>query len=183
MTGLEPATYAMISAAVTVVGTAVSMYGQMQQGNAAADAAEYDAQLRENEAQAILNAREANKQLEHKQHIIALGRDKNAAGSSGAQGFDDIFIDDIYTYESSALIADYNASIGQYNKKGEAASTRFEGQMLKAKSRTDALSTGLQGASRVSGYMGQAAAAKPTTLCGSVPVRETVQGYDGLSGH
>jgi len=142
MTGAEIAVASMI---VTGISTAVSIYGQMQAGDAAEDMAEYDAKLKENEAKSIQYSRDANKKLEDKRKQVALGKDKNAAGSSGAQGFDDIFRDEVATYESESLIADYSASIGVYNKQGEAASTRYEGQALKAKSRTDSLATGLKG--------------------------------------
>ena len=151
MTGAEIAVASMI---VTGISTAVSIYGQIQAGNAAEEQANYDAKIKENEALSIKYARDANKKLEAKRHKIGLGKDKNAAGSSGAAGFDDIFRDDVYTYESSALIADYNASVGQYNKKAAATSIRYEGQALKAKSRTDALATGLKGAGKMMGQYG-----------------------------
>ena len=163
MTGAEIAIASMV---LTAVGTGVAVYGQIQAGNAAKEAAEYDAKLKENEAIAIQHARDANKILEHKQSVIRRGRDENAAGSSGAQGFDDIFRDDVYTYESSALIADYNASIGVYNKKGEAAAIRYEGEALKAKSRTDALATGIQGMGKLADQAQDFKGTQKTTLGG-----------------
>jgi hypothetical protein len=142
-------------AALVVVGTAVSIYGQIQAGKAQKRLAFMNAQRLEAEAKLGLQAREANAKLDKKRFILASGANKAAGGSSGGSGFGAVFVADVAFFGADQLIRDFNAKVFAFSKTAQAQAARYEGEALRLNSINSSIATGFKGAAAaVAGYQG-----------------------------
>jgi hypothetical protein len=167
MTGMETAL--LVGALVAgAAATAVSVYGQIEAGKNAVKLAGRNAEILEAEAQAARDARAAEEDFQRK-HTFARFRldQENEAGKTGTSGFDDIFRDDIVTFETDQLFKNFNTEVFAYSKEANAGAQRFEGAALKQQATIGAIGTGLAGAAAL--MAGGSSLAGSTTL-GGTPV-------------
>jgi hypothetical protein len=144
MTGTE---LLIASIALTTVATGVAVYGQVQAANAQDKNAKFQEELAARNAQAAENARASERIQDRKKFRYFQGRQYATAGASGVSGFEDLFADDLITFESEQLIKDYNTKITQSNYLAKGASDAFESRALASANRTGALGSAFQGAS------------------------------------
>jgi hypothetical protein len=168
MTGMETAL--LVGALVAgAAATAVSVYGQIEAGKNAVKLAGRNAEILEAEAQAARDARAAEAKFDRQHKFARFKLDQeNEAGKTGTSGFEDIFIEDITTFETEQLFKDFNTEVFAYSKAANADVQRFEGAALKQQATIGAIGTGLAGASALMAG-GSSLAGKFTTL-GGTPV-------------
>ena len=156
--GLETATILGISAAVSAIGTGVAAYGSIASSKAAADAADYEAQVAENNAkaqaqQAQVDAdrlRRRNRRLRGKQTTAALKSGFTISGS-----VQDIIRDSGIEGEKDVLARLYTGSVGANRSKQQANLSRFSAKNLKTSGYVQAGGSVLSGAGSVLGTYGR----------------------------
>jgi hypothetical protein len=79
----DPVSLGIAAVSMSAIGTGISAYGQINQGNAAAAAAKYNAQTSLQEAQGAEDAARINEQQTYKQGDELLGRARAAMGANG----------------------------------------------------------------------------------------------------
>lgn len=144
--GLE--TLAIVGIAMGAVGTAVSAYGSIAAGNAAKDAAEFEAQVAENDAraqsqQAAFDAsriRKRNKRLRGTQTTSALKSGFTMSGSNL-----DILQDSAIEGELDALTRLYTGAIGAGRSREGAKLARSKGKNAQRQGFMNAGGTALTG--------------------------------------
>ena len=141
----EPAsaTKVAISIATTVAATGVSVYGQMQQANAAENSARYNAQLAALDQEQNRRNREIEKVQDKKRFYLQQEKNVNLDMPL------DFLYADLESFEYQALIKDYNVS--QTNQTLEAKKQKgiYEGQVQAQTARTRAAGTTLSGIGKV----------------------------------
>jgi len=157
-----------IMAAATVIGGGVSAYGQIQQGNAAAEAARYQAAVQRNNAIMLDNRAEEERvkgdfEANQKRREVAriLGAQRAGAGASGVEmsgSFLDVLGDSATQGALDVAMLRYNAEtrardleFDADNMRAQSELTMFEGRSAKRASRIGAFGTLLGTASSVSG--------------------------------
>jgi hypothetical protein len=166
MTGIETAL--LVGALVAgAAATAVSVYGQIEAGKNAVKLAERNALILEAEAQAGRDARSAEEDFQRKHNFARFRLDQeNEAGKTGTSGFDDIFRDDIVTFETDQLFRNFNTEVFAYSKEANADVQRFEGAALKQQATIGAIGSGLKGAAALAAGGSTLASGSATTLGG-----------------
>jgi hypothetical protein len=136
-----------ISAVATVASTVMTMQAQKAAGRNAKALGDYNAQLRaqEKEANAAYDRarRKQDARIFRREHGT-LENELLAQGASGS-GFDDIFLDDIFSFESDQLMKTYQTEVFGVSKTNQANIATFEGSALKQQSDLAATGTAIGG--------------------------------------
>jgi hypothetical protein len=144
MTGLEaPVIIAIIGATAAVVGAGVAIKGQMDAAKAAKRAAAVDAENKRNQDIASQRAFDAESKLKKKRFILAAGRNEAIGSSSGAEGFGDLFVADVTTFEAEHLLLAFNRDVFGVNQRNAANISIFEGDTFAAAQTTKSIGTGI----------------------------------------
>lgn len=146
MTGIETA--------LLIGGTLVSAMGAIQQGNAAAAAADYNARLAEQNA-TIATQQAAEK--ERQQRILARKQIGSARAAYGASGVTmegsplDVLEESAYNSELDALTLRYGGQIESMGLRNQAALERMQGKSAKTAGYMNAGSSLLLGGAKAYG--------------------------------
>jgi len=120
---------AVVSVVAAVAGGAVAAYSAVEQGKAADEAAQFNADMAERDAQIRLDqaAYEA-RQVERRNRLMA-GKQQAAAGKSGTFGgsFQDIVYDSLVQGELDRMAALYTGAVVADSRVAEAGLSRWEG--------------------------------------------------------
>jgi len=152
----EPMSTAMvvklaISAVATVASTVMTMQAQKAAGRNAKALGDYNAQLRaqEKEANAAYDRarRKQDARIFRREHGT-LESDLLSQGATG-HGFDDIFLDDIFSFESDQLLKTYQTEVFGVSKTNQANIATFEGESLKQQSDLAATGTAIGGVGKL----------------------------------
>ena len=144
--------------AVAIAGSAMTAYGQIQQGRAAEKAAEYNAEVANIQAKDAINRGniEAEKQSLKAQQVA--GAQRAAMGASGAQvdsgSFADILLDTATTGEKDAQTIRTNAMRQAWGLESQAEIDLYQGKQAKVASQYAAAGTLITGASSAASRMG-----------------------------
>lgn len=150
----------------TVAGTAMTAYSQIQQGNAAEKAAEYNAEVAGMQAKDAINRGNIEAEAQRAKAAKVASAQRAAAGASGAVvdsgSFADVVLDTVTTGERDAQTIRTNAMRQAWGLESQADIDLYSGQQAKAASRTAAAGTLLTGVSKVGTQMGWGKPAAPT---------------------
>lgn len=142
----------------SVAGTAMTAYGQIQQGEAAQKAAEYNAEVANMQAKDAINRGniEAEKQRLKAQQVA--GAQRAAMGASGAQvdsgSFADILLDTATTGEKDAQTIRTNAMRQAWGLESQAEIDLYQGKQAKQAAYMQAGGTLLTGTATAASRMG-----------------------------
>lgn len=149
----EPATIALIATAATAAGTVVGAYGQYQQGQAANDAAKYnakmaeygaqDAQRRGEEEAAAIQRKAASLKSTQRAAQAARGLDVSYGSAADLQDETDFF------GQMDAATARANAAQQAWNYRAQGTLARAEGRAAAYQGALGATGTLLSGAGKV----------------------------------
>lgn len=156
------------STAATVIGTGISAYGMIQQGNIAEqqgnlqariaqDEANYNAKIDDNNAirsgyAAIQEQQSADQEIDslREQRLRALGSQRAALGKSGltisGSGLD-VMSDTAVQFEKEIQMARYRGQVGAFNYAQQAADFRSSANARRVSGRNTAISAAFSGAS------------------------------------
>ena len=147
MSGATAATYLAIAAAA---GSAISAYGQIEEGKAAQKAANADALAKEEQARDAVNRGNIEQEKQRQKTQQMMGAQRAAMGASGAQAdsgsFGNVLLDTATTGEQDAQTIRTNALRSAWGLETEADQTRWKGEQAKKASRYRAAGTILSGA-------------------------------------
>lgn len=157
-----------IAIAVTVASAAASAATSIVQGEAAEDAAKYNAAVAENDARAIAEQSqyEAQRVRERNRRILAsqrAGQAKSGLAMSGS--FQDVQLDSAIQGEMDALAAIYTGQINSGSAKARAELARLEGRNAKRSGYMSAGASLLSGGAQA--YSIKASAPKKSPSFGS----------------
>lgn len=144
--------------AVAIAGSAMTAYGQIQQGRAAEKAAEYNAEVANLQAKDAVNRGniEAEKQRLKAQQVA--GAQRAAMGASGAQvdsgSFADILVDTATTGEKDAQTIRTNAMRQAWGLETQADIDLYQGKQAKSAAYMAAGGTLLTSAATAANRMG-----------------------------
>lgn len=146
---------AYVAAAAAIIGAGVSAYGAIQQGKAANNAAKYNAQVLENNAQ-MARDRAALEEIRARQvGKLSLSKARAAIGASGvtAEGSPlDALSFSAQNAEQDALLVRHAGEVEATNYTNDAALQRYQGKQAKKASYLSAGSELLSGVGRAAGY-------------------------------
>ena len=143
MTGLEaPVVIAIIGATAAVAGAGIAIKGQLDAAKAAKRAAAADAETKRNQDIASQRAFDAESKLRKKKFILAAGKNETFGSSSGAEGFGDLFLADVTTFEAEHLLLKFNRDVFGVNQQNSAKLAIFEGDAFASAQTTKAIGTG-----------------------------------------
>jgi len=140
-----------ISAAAATASTVMTMQAQKAAGRNAKALGDYNAQLRaqEKEANAAYDRarRKQDARIFRREHGT-LESDLLSQGATGS-GFDDIFLDDIFSFESDQLMKTYQTEVFGVSKTNQANIATFEGSALKQQADLAATGTAIGGVGKL----------------------------------
>ena len=141
----------VISAVATVASTVMTMQSQKAAGRNAKALADYNAKLREQEKEANAAYDRARRKQDARVFRREHGTLENELLAEGAtgHGFDDIFLDDIFSFESDQLLASYQTEVFGVSKTNQANIATFEGESLKQQSDLAATGTAIGGVGKL----------------------------------
>lgn len=128
---IDPATAAIIGTIATVAGTGMSIFGQIQQGQAASQAASYNAAVANNNAIAAQQQAEydENQQRDRFRRAQASARASlGISGQTGAGSAEDLLSENAVNAELDARAIRYGGAQRAAAYRSQAAMTTFEGQ-------------------------------------------------------
>lgn len=146
---------ALGSLITTAIGTGVGIYGSVQQGKAAQDKADYDAQVKRNQAEMLRKDATQNRMRMREDNQRRLARLRATYARSGIMSDAGTPLD-VYSATASKLelrIADYSSNIQRKAAALEQGADldEWSGGNLRTAGNINALSTGLSGASSFGG--------------------------------
>jgi len=132
----DPATIALASLAVTVVGTGVTAYGQAQQGKAANKIAQRNAQIQNNNALIAQQNAEFNAQLKERDDKRRRASMRTKLSASGVQVFDGTNLialaEQEFTDDLNAQLIRRGGTIDSANLRQQAGITSAQGQVAQS---------------------------------------------------
>jgi hypothetical protein len=150
----DPITWAIVAAGTAAAGTVVSAVGAIRQGQAAAGAANYNAQLAEQNAQIATAQGEAAAQAQQRDSQRNIGRALAAYGASGVQtdtgSPTDVLADSARGAALDNLNIKYNAKLRAMGLQAQAGLDRANASNSETAGYLNATSSILSGASKVS---------------------------------
>ena len=149
--GFSASTYAMISAATAVIGAGVSAVSSMQQGKAAQNLANYNAEVAQNDAIAARQKADFDATAQERQARLFAGTQRASMASTGGELLDMQDVADMSAEEAELenLAIRYGGQMGYRAGQQRATVSRFEGAVAKQKATGQAASSLLTGASSV----------------------------------
>lgn len=147
--------YALIAVALAAVGTGVSAYAAVAQGQAAEDAGKFNAAVAANDATNAQNQANFEATQIRRRNAIRGGSDRAAFAKGGVDisgSAQDVLFDNAIQGELDVMAAQYGgaARAQYYTSKGALA--KFEGRQAASAGVLNAGSTILTGASRAASY-------------------------------
>lgn len=126
----------VVSAVSAVAGGVVSAIGQKQQGEAANQAAKYNAAVAQNEAIMAQNAAAAEARQIRRRNMLRLGAQRAAIGKSGVSldagsSFDDVIFDSSIQGELEAQSVLYAGLVRSRSQMAAGAMSLYEGRQAK----------------------------------------------------
>lgn len=127
---------ASVSAATAVAGGVMSAVSAKQQGEAAEDAAEYNAAVAQNEAIAAQNAAAFEARQIRRKNLLRLGAQRADVAKSGVSldagsSFDDVMFDSAVQGELEAQAALYTGNLRAQAQGAQSAMALYEGRQAK----------------------------------------------------
>ena len=140
-----------IGLALTAIGTGVAAYSAKAQGDAADDAAKYNAKVAENDAITARQQADFERNRLRKQHLRVLGRQRAAFAKSGTDltgSAVDVMYDSALEGEMDELLVLYGGSLAAGNRQAAAQLARAEGRNARTSGYLNAAGTILSGTGR-----------------------------------
>lgn len=162
----DPVTWAIIAAGTAAAGTALAAVGSIRQGQAAAGAANYNAQLAEQNAQVAAAQGEAAAEAQRRDSQRNIGKALALYGASGVQtdtgSPSDVLADSARNASLDNLTIKYNAKLRAMGLEAQAGLDRANASNSESAGYLNATSTLLSGASRVAGMRSGAGTGTPS---------------------
>lgn len=152
MTGLETGTLMAISAGMSVVSTAVTAIGQIQQGNAQKSAANYNAAVARNNAILARQNAAAQAKRQERESRIRAGANRAAVGASGIDLMGsalDIMEDNAMEEELDRLTILHQGEVKALGLESGATLEQFEGRQAARAGKMGAAGTLLKGGAKL----------------------------------
>jgi len=130
MTG--PEAKAIASIVTTVIGTGITVYGQMQQAEAAKNTAAYNAELNRLDIEQNIRNREIEKVQDKKRFYLQQEKNINLDMPL------DFLYADLESFEYQALVKDYNVAQGNQTLEAKARGGIYEGDVRSQTARNKA---------------------------------------------
>jgi len=135
----------VVSAIASVAAVGVSIYGQVQAAAAQEANARFQTEVAQRNKQLAEQSRDFERKQDRRKFRVLQGSQFASSASSGTSGFEDIFQNDILTFETEQLIKDFNVAVTSFKNTTEAAGKSFEARQLASSNRIGALTSGLEG--------------------------------------
>jgi hypothetical protein len=148
---------AIIAAAASAAGTAVSTVGAIQQGKSAQNLANYNAQIAQNEAIAARQKAEFDAKAQERQARLFAGSQRASMASTGGELLDMGDVVDMSAEEAELenLAIRYGGEMGYRAGQQRAQLAGFEGAVAKQKATGEAAKSLLTGASSTAQLAGK----------------------------
>jgi hypothetical protein len=143
--------FAIIGVVTAVAGTAVSVYGQQQQAQAAEDTAEYNSKLALQQAAHETEVATENARRKARENARVIGLQRQAISANGlAMSGTPLAIlgDSVMTLERDILDMGYEAAARAAQLRGTAAMELWEGSATASALRTASVGTAISGISK-----------------------------------
>ena len=149
----DPTTLAMIAIASSAAGTAASTVGAIQQGKAAQNLANYNAQIAQNDAIAARQKAEFDARAQERQARLFAGTQRASMAATGGELLDMGDVRDMSAEEAELenLAIRYGGEMGYRAGQQKATLARFEGAAAKQKATGQAIGSLLTGVSSAAG--------------------------------
>ena len=149
----DPATLTLMSAIGTGVGAVTSAVGAAQQGKAAQNLANYNAQIAQNDAIAARQKAEFDATAQERKARLFAGTQRASMAATGGELLDMQDVVDMSAEEAELenLAIRYGGDMGYRAGQQRADISRFEGSVAKQKAQGKAVGSLLTGASSVAG--------------------------------